>query len=89
MRRAAKTDRNQSQMVGELRQMGFSVLLLHRVGQGCPDLLVGRGGRLLLVEVKDKGGKLTPDEKEFFDGWNEYAIVARSSEDVLAAFEAA
>ena len=54
--RAAKVDKNQTEIVEAFRKLGFSVQHLHTVGGGVPDLLVGRGGINLLVEVKD-GGK--------------------------------
>ena len=87
MRRAAKIDNNQTDLVRELREMGFSVLLLHRVGSGCPDILVGRAGRNLLVEIKQGRGKLTPDEDAFLSEWRGAAIVARTADEVLAEFE--
>ena len=42
MRRAARTDANQAEIVAALRGVGASVQPLHAVGQGCPDLLVGK-----------------------------------------------
>lgn len=59
---AAKTDTNQPAMVAALETAGFSVLLLHRAGEGVHDLAVGCGGVTLLVEVKMPGKKLTDKE---------------------------
>jgi len=53
MRRAARVDENQSQLVAALRSAGCSVTLLHQVGEGCPDLLIGVAGVTGLAEVKD------------------------------------
>jgi hypothetical protein len=71
MRRAARVDRNQKEIVEHLRKRGATVQPLHTVGRGCPDLLVGYGGQNYLVEVKDgekspSQRKLTPDE----DAWH-------------------
>jgi hypothetical protein len=86
-RYAAKVDNNQPALVGELRAMGFSVLLLHRVGSGCPDILAGRAGRNLLIEIKNGRGALTGDERDFIADWQGSVIVAKTAEEVLSWFE--
>lgn len=65
MRRAAKVDRNQAEIVAALRKAGASVQSLAAVGDGVPDLLVGIRGATLLVEVKD--GKRPPSERGLND----------------------
>lgn len=89
MRRAAKVDENQADIVKALRRFGCAVQPLHTIGQGCPDLLVGRGGRTMLLEVKD-GNKppsaraLTPDQVEWIDSWRgEPVYVVASVDDAL------
>jgi hypothetical protein len=72
--RRRKVDANQAELVRDLRQIGCSVALLHMVGGGVPDLLVGIGGRNYLVEVKDgskapSARKLTPAQVEFHRDW--------------------
>lgn len=52
MRRAAKVDRNQPQIVEALQKIGATVQHLHQVGKGCPDLLVGFRRQTFLLEVK-------------------------------------
>lgn len=93
MRRKAKVDLNHAEIRDGLRQLGFSVLDLSRVGHGCPDLLVGglhihlNMYCLILVEVKQEKGKLTPEEETFFEEWKDYPrIIARDIEDVLEWF---
>jgi hypothetical protein len=74
MRRAARTDANQTAIVAALRAAGASVQHLHAVGEGCPDLLVGLRGKNYLVEIKD-GAKspsqrgLTPDQQAWHLLW--------------------
>ena len=46
MRRAARVDRNQAEIVVALRAGGASVQPLHAVGKGVPDLLVGWRGKI-------------------------------------------
>lgn len=91
-RRAARVDNNQAEIVQALRQMGYSVLLLHMVGKGCPDILIGKHGVNLLVELKDPikyrrdGHDLTPDEAVFHEEWQGMAIIACSVEQIDLAF---
>ena len=62
MRRAAKIDANQTQVVQALRAAGATVQSLAAVGQGVPDLLVGFQGQTLLMEVKD--GRKPPSARQ-------------------------
>ena len=47
MRRAAKIDDNQAVIVKALRKAGCEVMSLAAIGNGCPDLLVYRGGHTM------------------------------------------
>lgn len=47
-----RADKNQQDIVDELRDLGISVLILSQVGGGCPDLLIGHRGKNYLIEVK-------------------------------------
>jgi len=74
MRRSAKVDRNQAEIVAALRAVGATVQPLHQVGAGCPDLLVGFRGLNYLIEVKDwqaqaSDRKLNPAQVEWHGGW--------------------
>lgn len=89
MRRAARVDDNQREIVAALRAAGATVQPLHAVGQGCPDLLVGFRGFNLLVEVKD-GKKwasqrvLTDRQKEWHGGWKGTVAVVEDAPAALA-----
>ena len=79
MRRDAKTDRNQQEIVSALRAIGALVQPLHQVGQGVPDLLVGIGGRLILIECKDgkrppSERRLTPEQQRWHSAWSGYQV---------------
>lgn len=92
MRRAAKIDRNQPEIVKALRAVGAKVMPMHFVGSGFPDLLVNYRGRLVLLEVKDGDNipsrkKLTPDERDFFDEFNHPGQVVYLVESVDDAFK--
>ena len=93
MRRAAKTDANQREVVAALRAAGASVQLLHAVGEGCPDLLVGYKGLNMLLEVKDgskppSAQKLTPQQEEWHRDWRGHRVVVNSPEAALTAIGA-
>jgi len=88
MRRAAKVDRNQAEIVAALRAVGASVQPLHAVGQGCPDLLVGFRGQCFAVEVKDgalapSDRKLTPAQTNWHLDWRGQVAVVLTAEDAL------
>ena len=92
MRRAARVDANQAEIVAALRKVGCSVLDLSAVGGGCPDILVGRRGKNLLIEVKDgtkppSKRRLTPEEREFLTAWNGNAVICDSIEEALDAVQ--
>ena len=90
MRRAAKVDQNQREVVAALRGAGATVQLLHAVGEGCPDLLVGYRGGNYLLEVKDGAKplskqKLTPQQEVWHQDWRGHRVVVNSPEAALAA----
>lgn len=61
VRRAARVDDNQGQIVDALRKAGATVQSLAGMGDGVPDLLVGFRCQTLLMEVKD--GRKAPCEQ--------------------------
>ena len=70
MRRAAKVDANQADVVKALRQIGVVVTPIHQLGKGVPDLLCSYRQVWTLLEVKDgekppSARELTPDEKRW------------------------
>ena len=87
-RRAAKVDENQREVVSALRNIGCSVTLLHAVGQGCPDIMVGFRGQNILLEIKDgkkppSARKLTPAQQEWHAAWRGKAYVVASIEEAI------
>ncbi len=85
MRTAARIDVNQPEIVQALRQVGATVLHLHQLGKGAPDLLVGFRGVVYLLEVKQPGhaDDLTPDEREFHVLWGKTVNVVTTPEEAL------
>lgn len=66
MRRAARVDSNQAEIVRVLREAGAYVWVI-----GLPvDLLVGYNGHTFLVEIKtDSKKRLTALQADFFEKW--------------------
>jgi hypothetical protein len=88
MRKRARTDRNQEEIVIALRRAGATVQILSGVHDGCPDLLVGHNLKNYLLEVKDGNAapsrqRLTPEEDEWICGWSGQVSVVNS---ITAAF---
>ena len=74
MRKRARVDANQKQIVSQIRGIGCSVLHTHQLGKGAPDIIVGYNLNNYLIEIKDGDKplaqqKLTPDEIQFQAEW--------------------
>ena len=87
--RASRVDVNQAEIVTAFRSAGASVQQLHSVGRGCPDLLVGFGGRNLLIECKDgdkcaSKRRLTPDQVEWHRTWRGRVAIVENPEAAVA-----
>lgn len=81
MRRNARVDANQPEIVKGLRRAGASVLILSNL-KNCFDILVGFRGINYIMEIKDgtkapSKRKLTEGEQKFADEWKggKYHIV--------------
>lgn len=94
MRRAAKKDGNQTQIVRELRALGFRVDIVHRLKKMYDLVVTGRTGAVsdwgvavatVRVELKLPGERLSPDEQEYWDAepFPETLIIATCTEDIL------
>jgi Holliday junction resolvase len=89
MRRAARVDANHAEITHALRQCGWTVHDTSGVGGGFPDLVVGKAGRLVLVEIKDGAKKpsarrLTKAEALFWQKFGEAGVwveIVESLED--------
>ena len=94
MRRNARKDTNQDEIVEAMRAIGATVQTLHQLGGGVPDLLIGWRGVNYLWEVKD-GNKppskrrLTPDEAEWHNGWRGQVDIIESKEQAIAFLQEA
>lgn len=80
-RRAARVDANQNDIADALERAGYTV------AKGHDDLLVGKGGVTLWVEIKSSERKkktgLTDSQKRLLANWGGAYIVASSAEEIM------
>ena len=88
MRRAARRDDNEKQIIDALRRCGAYVKAIN--DDGTFDLLVAYNNRTFLIEVKDgakapSARKLTDAEQKFHDEWpNDNLHIIKSVDEALA-----
>jgi hypothetical protein len=82
-----RADHNQAEILKALWKIGCSTVVLSQVGGACPDILAARGGRSVLLEVKSKLGKLSPEQQEFHAWWEGEIAVVRSVDEAVAVFQ--
>lgn len=62
MRRAARIDSTQPEIVKAIRKIGGEVTHLHAAGQGIADIAVSYRQKWFFFELKSPGGKQNPDQ---------------------------
>ena len=88
MRRAARIDKNQPEIVAKARSLGADWLHTHQLGQGFPDGFLGLNNLYFACEIKSERGRLTEAQERLFAGLKSRPRIVRSAEDVEAAVEA-
>ena len=88
MKRAARIDANQNEIVAALRGIGATVAITSTLGKGFPDLVVGYRGKNYLLEIKDgnkppSARKLTDDEQQWHECWRGQVAVIESPHDAM------
>ena len=65
-----RVDSNQQQIIHTFIALGASVLNLSRVGEGCPDILIGYKKHSVLCEIKrDNKAPYTESQVKFMQNW--------------------
>jgi Holliday junction resolvase len=83
-----KIDDNQTQIVKNLRKLGYSVAVTSGLAKGFPDIIVGKNGKNWMIEIKD-GDKppskrtLTDPEIKFHAEWQGQIAVCNNIDEVL------
>ena len=92
MRRAARRDDGEREIIDALRKAGAYVKQVN--DEGLADLLVWHGGRTLILEVKDgkkppSARKLTEAEQKFHNEWpGDNLFIVNSVEEALKVISA-
>ena len=86
LRRAARIDANQPEIVEAFRKLGCSVLIISQLKR-CADLVVSKR-HTAIVEVKDGSlpkskRQLTEGEMDFMHGWKGLYFIVESIDDVV------
>lgn len=80
------TDKNHSQIVGELRNFGYSVQDLAATGKDCPDIAVSNSRYTIFVELKTETGKFKVGQLEWLSTWRGLCGYATDLSKILAMF---
>lgn len=88
-----RVDANQAEIVADLRAIGATVLHLHELGKGAPDILIGFRGANYLLEIKMKTAgilkvvitksRLSPKQRDWHERWAGQVAVIWSIEEAL------
>lgn len=81
MRRAARTDNNQHELVEALKKIGARCYYIKEP----VDLVVGFRGRSILLEVKGEGKALTKAQQEFVESWPGEIHIVRTIDEAINA----
>ena len=88
MRRAARADINQPDIVRKLRTMGASIWHTHTIGRGGPDIVIGYCGVNVLAEIKrNEREQLTAAEVQFHATWQGRIVTIRTEGDAVQLLE--
>lgn len=89
MRKAARVDDNQKEIVKQLRQIpNLSIAITSQLGKGFPDFIIGYKSLNYMIELKDGSKveskrKLTPDEVIFHESWKGQINVCNNIEEIF------
>ena len=83
MRRAARTDANQAEIIAALKRVGVSVEYIKQPF----DLVVfnHKKGEMSFLEVKTAEGRFTKAQLDFISRWPGKILVARTPEEAIRA----
>ena len=88
MRKRARKDMNQDEIVSTFRYLGFSVAITSALGGGFPDIVIGKNEKNWLVEIKNgdlspSERELTDDEKDFHEKWKGKIFIVNSVDEAI------
>lgn len=80
-----RADANQPEIVKTFRKLGYSVKHSHSIGQGFPDIIVGKFDLTWIIEIKD--GHKPPSARQFTDRQREFNFEWRGNRCVITSCE--
>jgi len=83
----ARRDTNHAEIREAFRRLGWAVWDTGSCSHGAPDLVCGRSGQTILVEVKRPGATFTEDEIAFQQRWPDRYETVRCLADVIRLTE--
>ena len=92
VRRRARTDDNQKEIVDALRKIGAEVTITSELGKGFPDIVVSYRGKWFMIEIKDgdkvpSKQKLTPEELEWHSKQHAPTYIVNSVKAAITLLE--
>lgn len=85
MRRAARIDKNQPEIIKAYRRLGCYVTPTHTLGDDFPDLVVSNYGLTWTVEVKSGNGKPSEGQQKFHDECKGSHFIVRDTNGVIVS----
>ena len=86
MRRAARRDATEKDVVRAFRDAGFSVEFIS--GDGTPDLVIGKGPCMRWVEIKSGNKPLRDSQIAWAESWRgPTPLIVRSVDDAIAVIQ--
>ena len=82
----SRQDANHSDIVKDLKKLGYQVHEMKSVGGGFPDILVAQHGKMCLMEIKTEDGELNHKQKKWYNEWQgpEVPIIRTTEQAIIA-----
>ena len=77
-RYGSRVDVPQNAIAAALRSLGFTIQHLGKVRNGCPDMMVAKGGVNYLIEVKSPKETLSTAQREWHAKWRGQVVILES-----------
>ena len=81
-----RTDDNQAEIIDALEKAGATVISLGKIGDGCPDILIGFRNINILAEIKNPQtkGRLNTKQEYWHKWWRGQRAVITTPEEGLS-----
>ena len=80
-------DANHPEVVDALEKIGCTVHDASVMGGGFPDLVVGKQGLTMLIEVKTDKGRLKEGQQKWHTEWRGHTCIVRSPMEAVEAVQ--